>query len=391
MKEKYVKYKAIQFSTDPLFLRWRLFDDQEASLFWLAFLEEHPEKRQEVERAMEILASLQANKAAFTVGEKQKIWSRVNKSLHQRRRKGVAMWAASVAAVVAVLLSLVFFFSGREEVKPSAGLAALQAQVRDQKIQLVLGGERVVEFDKNTDLAYDTPGQITVREKGEIRVVDTLQGEDAPPLNQLIVPGGKRSSIVLPDGSCLWVNAGTTVEFPSRFAPDRRDVRVNGEVYIEVVPDVQRPFYLHTSRFSVNVIGTKFNVMAYEGDESHSVVLVEGAVRVALLEQESIDIQPEEMFLLAGEEYRVEQVDIADYTSWKEGMLFFTGQSLNQVLSSLSRYYGVAIEGEETEDILITGKLVLFDDLELVLDNIAVITPVTCKVENDRIRMIRKK
>lgn len=98
------------------------------------------------------------------------------------------------------------------------------------------------------------------------------------------------------DGSKVWVNAGTRVIYPTEFEKDKREIYVDGEIYIEVARDEERPFYVRTKDMNVRVLGTKFNVTAYESEPIRSVVLAQGCVQVETTQTPKAILAPNQMF-----------------------------------------------------------------------------------------------
>jgi ferric-dicitrate binding protein FerR (iron transport regulator) len=178
------------------------------------------------------------------------------------------------------------------------------------------------------------------------------------------------------------MHASTTLEGPAVAGGTRREARVSGEVYLEVARDSTRPFLLHAPGFTVEVLGTSFDARAYAGEGEGSVVLVEGSVSVSLASGAVHVLRPSERLVVddAGAA-RVERVSSGEFTSWREGILRFTSRPLSSVLAELSRYYGVPIVHDGLDEVRLTGKLVLFDDLSTVLDNITVIASFRHEVE----------
>ncbi|MDR1273393.1 MAG: FecR domain-containing protein [Odoribacteraceae bacterium] len=377
--KKYSTYGASMFSTDHYFLTWRILGDPVAGAFWERFREEHPEKREDIDAAARIVDSARFNPRAFTGEEARRGRERLAASARRRRLARIAWTIPAAACALAVIL--LAFFTGEDR---ETGLEEMVACARERKIQLVLADTRVVELESNAEIAYAADGTITVREEEEKEPCVEIPPGDAP-VNRLVVPEGRHASLTLPDGSRAWVNARTTIEFPVAFTGERREIRASGEIYLRVARDSARPFVLHAPLFSVSVLGTSFNVTAYPGEEEQSVVLVEGSVSVSSPAGAPVVLRPSERFVLSCGRSRVETVQPSEYTSWKDGVLQFTGRPLSLVLASLSRYYGVPIEHEGMDGVRLTGKLVLFDDLSTVLDNITVIAPLRYEVRENGI------
>lgn len=218
------------------------------------------------------------------------------------------------------------------------------------------------------------------------------RNNDSKTFNRLIVPDGKRSSIILADGSKIWINSGTTIEFPSSFVNNKREIRIlDGEIYLDVKKDV-KPFVVNSTRFTVSVKGTRFNVSAYRDDSSHTVILEEGSVEVnTKYAKEPVILSPKWMFAIENDKINTRKVDTYYYTSWKDDLFIFTKEPLADILVRLSRYYGVNIIcDKKMNNLNVTGKLVLFDDLNTILENLETIAPIGYNITSTGIEVYRK-
>ena len=208
-------------------------------------------------------------------------------------------------------------------------------------------------------------------------------------MNTLIVPFGKRTSLTLPDSTQIWLNAGSRVEFPSRFAEGKREIYAEGEVYLEVAKDTERPFTVRTPFYDVRVLGTKFVVSAYKNETEHAVVLAEGTVEVGLQNQLPCRLSPNHKWSVNDRKTKITEVVPYEYFCWKDGVLQFSQETLSTILHRISRYYGVKIDYVPGEEERISGKLVLFEDVRTVLDNITVILPVTYTIHDQEIHITK--
>ena len=166
------------------------------------------------------------------------------------------------------------------------------------EIQLVLSDKLIPISGQESQIEYDAKGTVAVNSEkiADVSLNSANTSKRLSEFNQLIVPNGKRSTLILEDGTKLWVNAGSRIVYPVTFADKKREIYVNGEVFLEVTPDKKRPFIVKTKEIDVQVLGTSFNVMAYETDESSSVVLVTGAVQVDTKDDEDFRLEPNRMF-----------------------------------------------------------------------------------------------
>lgn len=151
----------------------------------------------------------------------------------------------------------------------------------------------------------------------------------------------------LPDHSIVWLNAGSTLRYPTIFKKDNRNVELEGEAYFEVQADKERPFYVKTANgLSVYVYGTKFNVNAYEEDEYIETVLEKGKVNVITPNQQTIVLVPGEQLLYNKQSQKTvkNKVDVYGKVAWKDGKLIFRNASLEEILKRLERHFNVEIQ-----------------------------------------------
>jgi hypothetical protein len=375
MIKEYLKYKAIDFLKNESFLKNIILSTEEDILFWDDFIIKHPDKKKEIERAKSILFSMKFNNESFTLIEKNKlleqIYLEIARQKHKIRVLSIQKW--SVAACLALLIGFscfYFFFQHNETVV--ADVPSVEISSDEKDIQLILADNEQLVFEKNADITYKEGGEVVVGSGNE--EIATLNVEESESkYNKLIVPKGRRSSLVLEDGSRVWINSGTTLDFPVAFAANIREIHVDGEVYIEVAKDMQRPFVVRTSGWEVKALGTRFNASAYREDALQSVVLVEGLVEVQSHDKKKKEtLLPDQMLSMNDKEMKISKVNAYDYISWKDGLLQFRSQPLSIILARLSRYYDVVIDCEpDIKEMKCTGKLVLFDKLQDVLETIS--------------------
>lgn len=151
----------------------------------------------------------------------------------------------------------------------------------------------------------------------------------------------------LPDHSVVWLNAGSTLRYPTVFRNDNRNVELKGEAYFEVQADKKRPFYVNTlNGLKVYVYGTKFNVAAYDDDSYIETVLEKGKVNVITPNQETIVLAPGEQLLYDKQSQKSKKntVDVYGKVAWKDGKLIFRNASLEEIFKRLERHFNVDIQ-----------------------------------------------
>lgn len=387
MIEKYSEYTTKDFLRDEDFLLWRLCPTEELDRFWHDVVDAYPEQEDNIAQAIRILHSATINNKMLSKKDEDEILeATLRKYGTRRKRRNFWLYASAAACIIIVcIISGLFDKAPLSPNTPEIWVSELQVDTI-QDVQLLLGQKDKITMSENADIQWNKKGEIEVTGQ-ETRSTIVSKVDNDVVFNQLIVPKGKRSFMTLIDGTKIWVNSGTTISFPSDMGKKERLIRVDGEIYIEVVKDEKKPFYVYTSDFTVRVYGTKFNVMAYKDDMSKSVVLVDGKVSVDT-DNHILFLNPNQIYKKEGEEYNIYDVEANKYISWKDGVLDFTSERLSDIALRLSRYYGVNIECEESiAGKSCTGKLVLFDNIENTLRILSKIFPVHYVKQDDRIKI----
>ena len=248
-----------------------------------------------------------------------------------------------------------------------------------KEVQLVLSEQKtlLLETQKST-IRYDSTAiRINNAEK-------TIPKKEAATFNQLVVPYGKQTTLTLADGTRVWINAGSRLVYPVVFEKQKREIYVEGEIYMEVAHDAERPFSVHTGKMDVCVLGTKFYISSYGRDRTQEVVLLSGSVSVAPAgrSDRGIRIVPGQQAILGtSESLEVREVEAESYISWIHGYLPFDNDPLSNILERLSRYYNCRIEcTPEAEALTLSGKLELKDDPAEVLKILSATAPINLQI-----------
>lgn len=190
----------------------------------------------------------------------------------------------------------------------------------------------------------------------------------------ITTPYGGKTNFMLPDGSSIWLNSGTTFSYPDRFE-DERIVELEGEAYFEV-KEKEEPFIVKTSFGEVEVLGTSFNVKAYQG-EAFVTTLESGAVSFTNPVGKKAILSPGSQVVYSSNLFFTQRVDTEIFTSWKEGKLIFRNEPLQNMITRLERWYNVDIvlEDERIKNLKYTGTIEM-ESFSEVLELIKVTTPI---------------
>ena len=291
----------------------------------------------------------------------------------KRRVKAIFRYllaGCSVAASIAIICSI--SINKDTGCKESQFFTELVTPVAvGNQVSLVLSDNRQIELENNSNINYDEFGCVTVINESP-QVPESAETEEQK-FNQVIVPKGKRTHLILSDGTKIYVNSASRVIYPTVFAADKRMIAVEGEAYLEVAHNAEKPFIVKTKGIDVRVLGTSFNVNAYEQDNI-SVVLVEGRVEINPDKKTKMLLEPSQMACLEnGVLRKKKQVNTLKYTCWKDNIMLLEKEKVAEVLDKVARYYDVSIQyDKDAASRRLSGKLNLCDSIESVLDIIKV-------------------
>lgn len=386
MKKDYTKYCMEKLLEDDFFIRSNISPSLETINFWkeqiVAGLDE-----QEYKLAIFFLRSINVKKEQMSDERQELVWTRIKDSnkilqIERNRRFRSFMLFAAACVAVTIILSVSIYTSVFNTTDIEVIAREMKIASESDEIQLVLCDKPIPIGGKESKIQHDAKGAVVVNSE---KVADLSQSSPrsskrSTEFNQLIVPNGKRSTLILEDGTKVWVNAGSRVVYPVAFAGGKREIYVNGEIFLEVTPDKKRPFVVKTKEMEVQVLGTSFNVTAYETDRSASVVLVNGAVVIDTKDKENVCLTPNNMFSYHEGESNIKEVDVNNYILWREGLYTYKSENLSVILDRLSRYYGKSISyKQDIAALKCSGKLDMQEDLEVVLDGLCQTAPVKYK------------
>lgn len=372
--EKYKTFTAQDFVFDDHFrdiLAGKLTPD-----YSLAQLKEDlPEKSLEIDLAVNIIKDLDVTVYENSDTRKLELWGKVVAKRSREIRLNLLRYTAVVFLVIGSGFFTLFLSQNKSAIDQ---FASSQKMPLGKEVSLVMSdGEQIDINNKESRIQYNRLGT-------SILVDDTIrleQNNNTNGFNQMIVPYGKRSYLLLSDGTQVWINSGSRLVYAPQFTGDTREVFLEGEAYFEVAKDASKPFYVRTDAFTVNVLGTKFNVKAYKDDKEYTTVLVEGKVSMKVQDQffskDAILAPNQKMTLIKGQDdfQRSNVDDTGFYTNWIYGYLEFKNANLSDVLKSIQRYYNIDIELKtKGQSSIVSGKLDLKSEPDRVLTGLGLLS-----------------
>ncbi|RNL55766.1 FecR family protein [Pedobacter jejuensis] len=293
-----------------------------------------------------------------------------NNTISKNKPKFRRLWYFSAAATIAVLmLTTIYFFSLRTQ--SIAERYANDIPPGKNKAILTLSNGQKIDLNNSGNGELAKLNGISIKKAADgLLVFSVLNAEPKRKINfnTIETPFGGQYQINLPDGTKVWLNSGTKLTFPDRFADAKRKVELSGEAYFEVAKDKTHPFLVSSNAQQVEVLGTHFNVNSYSNEPLVRTTLLEGSVKVSNSVSEKI-IVPGEQITLKGNRFDVKQIDPSSAIDWKNGEFRFKAEGLESILRKLSRWYQVEFVVEKGVDKLpaFSGSVSRFDQISVVL------------------------
>ena len=300
------------------------------------------------------------------------------REINRKRGKGRRLfipWVAAASVVVVAGMTVLFLLN---RVPEKAASVPIVARVEPGKAKVTFemaSGARFVLDTLTSTIRNDRANVAFENSDGTLRVeeqIDTV-GDNVPEVgrNKILVPYGGTYSLILADGTKVYLNSGTELEFPSRFSKEKRQVILKGEAYFEVARNENKPFIVQVNEMAVKVLGTSFNVKSYVDEPGVYTTLVEGSVAIVR------DGQPDKVIVPGEQAYynkgvgtlSVNPVDVAEFIAWKDGFFLFKDLPLEEILRIVSRWYDVEVfyVNQGARSVVYSGKLPMYSSIEDVL------------------------
>lgn len=263
--------------------------------------------------------------------------------VHRERAIRPAKHWQSVALLLTGIAAIWFFIYIRtgatpEEPQVLPGKRTAILTLSDgKKISLNADGDELITLEGATRVQA-TNGRLTYER------VEEASPLHVPMENTITTPSGGEYQAILPDGTKVWLNAASAIRYPVNFGSGAREVYITGEVYLEVTQRKNQPFYVKTGDTQVEVLGTKFNVSAYQEDKEVRTTLLEGRVKVFAHGQKKLLNPGQQAAVNQSKGIQLSEVDVEEVLAWKNGYFSFSNEPLEQVMRKISRWYNVEVE-----------------------------------------------
>lgn len=305
-------------------------------------------------------------------------------------------WVAAAACIGAMATGVYLLRINTGE----SSMTAEKSRPAGSGLILPGGDKATLTLGDGSTVVLDSTGNGIIGKQGNTNVVKAGGGQllystgnttsSTVMYNTLRTPRGGQFSLVLPDGSKVWLNAASSLRFPTAFAGASRDVELTGEAYFEIKEDAAKPFRLNVHHMNVDVLGTSFNVMAYDDERTMNTTLLTGAVRVNCGNETAV--------LKPGQQARssrkgtirvVTAADPEDAVAWKSGLFLFNNDDLETVMRNIGRWYDVEVElSQEVAHLTFTGQISRSENVSEVLKMLELTNAVHFKIAGRKVMAI---
>ena len=262
-------------------------------------------------------------------------------------------------AAAAALLVLGIAATYRLSQKPKASREIVQVPLAHDvapggnKAILTLADGSTISLDdaQNGVLALQGTARVIKGDNGELSYLPVGENHitTEPSFNTISTPRGGQYQVRLPDGTKAWLNASSSLKYPTSFNGKERSVTLTGEGYFEVVKNAKQPFHVHVNGMDVEVLGTHFNIMGYEDEGSIRTTLLEGSVKLQKGEANTKLIPGEQASIAQqAEGFTKKIVDTDEDVAWKNGYIQFSDATVPEIMREVARWYDVEVNYETT-------------------------------------------
>jgi len=318
----------------------------------------------------------------------QKLQNDINPSIV--KRLDYKRW--SIAAAVLLICSLGLYYTVVQQKSDVSQQLTSQITAGENKAVLTLSDGAEITLNNNGTVDPITDGGATISNKSKgllvyNNIIRPGAAKAANLFNTISVPRGGQYQVVLPDGTKVWLNASSSLSFPTYFSGLERRVQLKGEAYFEVAKNAHMPFKVDVKGMTVKVLGTHFNVMAYDDEQEINTTLLEGSVELSNSRQVQM-LKPGEQATLKKSDASmdIKKVNTAEFVAWKNGSFMFTDENIENIMRKLARWYDVEVSYKgNLSDKVFAGYISKDEHISEVLKMLELTGTIHFKIEGRRI------
>jgi transmembrane sensor len=350
----------------------------------------------------EIVSQDPLNEETLSQNIHQRLTETIGAANTNRGKSKKIIWRIAAAFLLLFLgtASYSLFFATKEPAPP-ATIAVKPAPVTDiqpggNKALLTLADNTTIVLDSAANGLISTQGSMKVEKLQNGLLSYTINGRqvtesDEAFYNTITTPRGGQYKVTLSDGTKVWLNAASSIRFPVAFTGNTRRVEVTGETYFEVAPNEKMPFVVKAPNEEIEVLGTHFNVNAYDDEPALRTTLLEGKVKISSATGSTQFLSPGQQSVLNknGKINVVDNADTEEAVAWINGRFQFKSADLRTMLRQIGRWYDVDVEYRGDVDLHFTGQLTRNENVSRVFEKLELTGEVHFSIEGRKIIVTR--
>ncbi|QNA45979.1 FecR family protein [Lacibacter sediminis] len=372
--EQYKHFSEEDFVNDPRFQEWIFRPDKENQDWWQHVVAAYPDIAIKIEGARKILLSI-SFKEEFPSSEKVEqaladVLLKINEPVQHAKVVGIRpiyKWLSAAASLLLIISVTYLLINRKNENSDTAGQVT-----KIVKDQIVPGGDKaVLTLADGTVVVLDSAGNKTVANQGDVTVINidgklsymegTADGNNELLYNTISTPKGGQYQLLLADGSKIWLNAASSLRFPTAFNGHTREVELTGEGYFEVAHNPKQPFHVKVNDMEVAVLGTHFNINSYSDEPLIKTTLTEGKVQVTK-GTNHVFLNPGQQAVVTkanrSDQIQIQyNIDVEEILAWKNGIFSYNNRDIKEIMRQVARWYDVEVAYEADLNETFTGGL----------------------------------
>lgn len=360
------KYFRIAEVIAVFFVGMPTFRDQQELKSWI---QENP-KNNKLNDELSDLTAYEQNQELLKRFPAQSAWENIKHRLQQGEKKRFNIRPLlKYTAILFLFLGIgILYWQTERNIGTDTPLLTQEISSGTKEARLILSDGRIVNITKENQFPIqESNGTVIWKDSTGIDYTKSAITAEEEVHNVMQTLAGMEYSLTLSDGTKVFLNAETRLEFPISFKGRERIVKLNGEAYFRVAKDAEHPFIVKTGEIDIKVVGTSFNIRSYEDEMSVMTTLVEGQVCV-----NNMAIVPGEQAVYFREtgNMTIKKVDTGLFTSWQEGQFIFRNERLDNVMKTLARWYNVEYHflDEESKGVKIGAHFERYSNMSPILD-----------------------
>lgn len=312
---------------------------------------------------------------------------------NETRLLHIGLKLAAAAVAIGILFTLALQITAPDKSSTNITSAQVILPGSDQAVLTLSNGHKIELGQASTGhIAKESGSDVTKASKGQIIYSDAKSdGEIVDSQNNITIPNGGQWQLVLPDGSKVWLNSSTSLDFPTTFKNHaQRIVHLDGEAYFEIAKDKAHPFIVKSKQQEVTVLGTHFNINSYADEPTIKTTLAEGKIQILIKSGAEKILMPGEQASVSDNKLAITTVDVEETLAWKNGYFRFNDEDIQSIMRKLSRWYNVEVSyTANTPNQRLNGKISRSKNIDQVLKALEATKTVHFKVQGRRVFVMK--